>query len=385
MTFKEGERLIVVRYGELWLKGKNRGTYIQKLRQNILDRLAGESFRLEQEYDRLIIRLDKNSDIDSIRNKLGHVFGISNYELSYSTKPDLASIDKLAKKLLSRMDKKERVRIEAHRSYKGTTFNSVDIVDKVRKSARKLGLNVDNHDYASRLYVNLTKDAAFLTIEKTKALKGLPIGTSGKGVVLLSGGIDSPVAAWYAMKRGITPVYVHIHALPSNKDVIETKIGSLLAILSGYGKGYKIYCIPSSQFQMKVLDSGRYELILLKAFMLRLAEKIGEKEGAEVIFTGESLGQVASQTTSNIYAESHGIKMPILRPLIGFDKEEIIKVARQIGTYDESVKEYRDVCSIKSRNQATRIEIERMEALTKRCELDKMVKKALASASIFEG
>jgi tRNA uracil 4-sulfurtransferase len=384
MPFKEGEKLIIVHYGELWLRGKNRGYYINVMKKNLKDQLKGEKYSLKQEYDRLIMTLSKDSDIESIRDKLSHVFGISNFEISYTTKPNLSSINKLSKKLLAKMKDKKIIKVDAHRSWKGSKFNSMDIIDKVRTTARRMGFEVTNHGYDAVVKVNLTKDAAFVTADKVRAQRGLPVGTSGVGIVLLSGGIDSPVAAWYAMKRGIFPIYLHVHGLPDNKDVMDSKMAEILKILKKYSMHAKIYTVPAHLFQIKAGKSGKYELVLLKAFMMRLAEKVAEKEQARVIFTGESLGQVASQTLSNMTAEAYGVNTPILRPLVGFDKEEIIKVAKEIGTYDESVKPYRDVCSINSRNPATQIDIDRMKELIKEFDVDKLVKKSLSSGSVFE-
>ena len=171
--------------------------------------------------------------------------------------------------------------------------------------------------------------------------------------MLLSGGIDSPVAAWYAMKRGMQPIYVHIHSFQNADEAMKGKIPVLIKTLSGFHPRYSAYFVPSHIFQAASMGLGKYELVMMKTFFLRLAEQVALKEGAHAIFTGESLGQVASQTAENIEAEQFGLKVPVLRPLIGYDKEEIIKVARAIGTYDQSITQYRDVCSMNAKNPVT--------------------------------
>ncbi len=382
MEFSAHEKLVIVHFGELWLRGRNRNSYIKALARNVNMLLAGEDVRLDKLYDRFVIRLGRDADLGRIKGRLNHLFGISNFEIAYATKSELKSIVKLSTELLSGMDKSKVLKVSAHRTYKDLPFTSVDIVDKVFKIAKEMEFPLSNKDFESELKVNVTKDAAFVSCEKVRGLGGLPVGTSGRGVVLLSGGIDSPVAAWYAMKRGVEPIYVHIHGYPDSKDVAESKMPELLKILENYSPDPKIYYVPSHFFQLSAMKAGRYELILLKSFMFMVAEKIAEKEGANMIFTGESLGQVASQTPSNIAAEGEGIKMPILRPLIGFDKQEIIKVARSIGTYELSILPYKDVCSINSKNPKTQTTIGKIKELKKETKLGRIVARTLKSSQL---
>ena len=252
------------------------------------------------------------------------------------------------------------------------------------KALQELDIEPELHNYDHQIFINVTKEAAFVSLDKINGLGGLPVGTSGKGIVLLSGGIDSPVAAWYAMKRGVEPVYVHLHGYSSAEEAMNSKIPQLVKILSSYYTNAKTYYIPSHIFQAGAIRSRRHELILLKAFMMRIAELAAEKESAQAIFTGESLGQVASQTMSNMQAEHIGVKIQILRPLIGFDKQEIISKARSIGTYDESIKPYKDVCSINSRNPVTRTNPALMEKLVKEFKIDALAKKSFKLAKIVE-
>lgn len=383
MEFKENERIVLIHFGELWLRGRNRNSYIKQLARNIGRSMEGEDARLERLYDRFILKLGKNCDMESVKDKLRHTFGISNYEISYTTKSEMKSILKLSKKLLSQMDK-VALKISSHRTYKDVPFDSVEIVDRLFKMAKRMKFPLSNKGFVNELKVNVTKDVTFISYEKIRAFGGLPVGTSGKGVVLISGGIDSPVAAWYAMKRGVEPIYVHIHGYPDNKEVLESKMPRIFGELRKYSPESRIYYAPSHFFQMSAMKAGKYELILLKAFMFMVAERIAEKEGANMIFTGESLGQVASQTPSNIAAESDGIKIPILRPLIGFDKQEIIKVAREIGTYDLSIIPYKDVCSINSRNPKTQTSLGKIRELKKNTGLAKIASRTVKAAQIGE-
>ncbi len=383
MKLNEHEKIIIVHFGELWLRGQNRNVYIKKLASNMREILYGEDIRIDRLYDRFLIRLGRDADLESIKKKLGYVFGISNFEIAYITKPEIKAICSLGEEMLEGLDGKI-VKISSHRTYKELPFDSIEIMDKLATAAKKMGLSLSNKSFDVELRINVTKDAAFCSCEKTSAPGGLPVGSSGKGVVLLSGGIDSPVAAWYAMKRGVEPIYVHIHGYSSTDEALKSKIPEITKILDRYSPGSKTYYLPSHIFQLGAIKAGRYELILLKAFMLKAAEKIAEKEGAVMIFTGESLGQVASQTPSNLAAEQNGVEIPVLRPLIGFDKQEIIKMAKQIGTYELSILPYKDVCSINSKNPKTYTEIDRIKSLKKETRLKNIVSRTLKSAYISE-
>lgn len=384
MKFEENEKIIIVHFGELWLRGRNRNSYIKKLASNMSRILYGEDMKTERLYDRFIIRLGRDADLESIKKKLRCIFGISNFEIAYATSPDMESITKLATGMFKKMDRKI-TKISAHRTFKELPFNSIDIVNKLYGIANKTGLELSNKNFEREFRVNVTKDAAFCSFEKISAAGGLPVGTSGKGVILLSGGIDSPVAAWYAMKRGVEPVYVHVHGYANAEEAMKSKIPKIVGLLSNYSPSPKVYYLPSHFFQMGALRARRYELILLKAFMLMLAEKVAGMEEAGMIFTGESLGQVASQTPSNLAAAEDGINIPILRPLVGFDKQEIIKAARAIETYEISVLQYKDVCSINSSNPKTHTSIAKIRELKKDTKIKSIVTRTIKSGVIAGG
>lgn len=373
----------MVRFGELWLRGKNRGTYVNGLRANLVRMLGGIACTVRLDYDKIVIEPKTETDTKRVKDVLDHLFGISRYEVAYRSEPSVASITKLAIELLKR-NKPKSVKINAHRAHKGFKFNSIDITKSIAHAAEKNGVLPLIHGFESEIFINVSKDYAYVSMDTAKGLGGLPVGSSGKGVVLISGGIDSPVAAWYAMKRGITPIYVHFHGFSSADEAINSKMSGIFDELSKYDAGCKIYYIPTHVFQMAAMRAGKYELILLKAFMLRVAEMIAIKEGAEAIFTGESLGQVASQTTSNLLAAQFGLKMQILRPLIGFDKQEIISKAREMGTYANSVIPYKDVCSINARNPATRTDPFVMKDLIRKFKVASLARRSLKLAKIVE-
>ncbi len=343
---------ILVHFGEIWLKGRNRNDFIRAVRRNLEAALKGERYsELTFIRDRLLITLSDGSKIESIISKASKVFGISRISPVIMSKNDLASILRSANSLFR---KGEIVRIVPHRSVKDMGFDSNGIVMHFISNQKKLKFGIDK-DAENKLYINCTRDMTFLYREKIKGANGLPVGSSGSAVVMLSGGIDSPVASFYAMKRGLKPIYMHVHAFPDNKAKELSKIRRMAKMLSAYCPDSKLLLMPGHVFQsyaMKV--PKRYELVFFKYFLYRLADRIAEMEGADCIVTGESLGQVASQTIQNLGSSSKGLEHFVVRPLIGFDKQEIIDAAKRIGTFDLSIEKYRDVCSITARNPATK-------------------------------
>jgi len=371
---------IVIHFGEIWLKGRNRNTFIRRLYENIGFALEGENYeKLDYMRDRFFLILNKDSNMESIKEKISKVFGIARFSPVMIADNDLEDIIKTANKLLG---KKDKVRIVPHRSVKSLSFDSSEMVKYFIKNEKKLKFKIDK-DAETDLYINTAKDFAFLYTEKIPGAGGLPVGSSGTGVVLLSGGIDSPLATFYAMKRGLKPIYMHVHAFSDNKDVKLSKIKDLVKILSSYSTDPTIYLMPGHVFQSAAMKiHNKYELVLFKLFLYHLAEEIAKKEEAEAIVSGESLGQVASQTLGNLTASQIGIKRFIMRPLIGFDKQEIINMAKKIGTFDVSIKEYKDVCSIAARNPATNSSSAKIKKLWKDAAMDSAVKITLNKASV---
>ncbi|EQD29391.1 Thiamine biosynthesis protein, partial [mine drainage metagenome] len=327
---------------------------------NVKAALKGEKYSdIKNEYDRFVIYTSKGTDVRGIEEKLSKVPGISNLAHGTIARNDINDIIEKAKSL--NRDRKS-VRIEAHRSHKIAAFNSRDVISGFIK-AKDLGFNLDMAS-GDIIYVNVTKDHSMVYMDKIKGIGGLPVGASGKAVVLLSGGIDSPVASYYAMKRGLEPIYLHFHTFPNNKAALQSKIPRIISVLSKFYPNSRAYYAPAHIFQAAIAGAPtKYELVLFKKFMYRMAERIAKDEGAKVIVTGESLGQVASQTVENLTSSQQGINTLIVRPLIGMNKEEIIGKAIGIGTYELSIQEYRDVCSIKIRNPATKTKSASIERL----------------------
>ncbi len=381
------DKVIILHFGELWLRGRNRNRYIMSLIKNIKNSLINENYSMLYYYDRIILKLLKDSDPESIQRKISTVFGLSAYEVAIVTAPSIKSIRKTTEGFIKELKEKnvKKIKINSHRSYKEHQFNSIDVIKDLTTLLNENNIEVSTKGFDSEIYVSIAKEHAFVYTDKKKALGGLPVGTSGKCIILLSGGIDSPVASWFAMKRGLQPIFVHIHAYNTNDEAYNLKIGQLYKILSCYTTKSKLYIFPSSIFQAYTAqyDLGRNNTVILKAFMLKIADKISKLEKTPIIYTGESLGQVSSQTAWNLLAESYGIKSEILRPLIGLDKDEIVKIARKIETFEISAKEYKDVCTLNYRNSTTSVNLNQFKEQLKKIQLSKIVTKTLKEGKVY--
>ena len=370
---------IEVHFGELWLKGMNRNDFVSRLKHNILDMISATGADIVHNRDRFFIYPKNESGFLEIIESLKNTFGISWFGPVMLAKNSIESILSASNLMFSKDD---TVRISASRSYKGTPFNSKDIVSSFMHSG-SLNFNLDkNSDKV--LHISVMEGETSLCKEKIKGLGGLPVGSSGNAIVLLSGGIDSPVSALYAMKRGLKPIYLHVHAFNDNSEAENSKMKDIIKILRKFSPSSKIYFIPSHIFQTATLKIPRkYELVLFRRFLFKIAEEVAEKEDAEVIVTGESLGQVASQTVKNMIASQYGIKRLIFRPLSGFDKAEIISRAKEIGTYDLSIKPYKDVCSIGIKNPSTGMPPDKVSALYEECDISAVISRSLNLSDVI--
>jgi thiamine biosynthesis protein ThiI len=235
------------------------------------------------------------------------------------------------------------------------------------------------------VFVELAGGKAYLYFERIKGLGGLPVGVSGKVLSLLSGGLDSPVAAWLMMKRGCHVDFLHLHALRDAQEVRESKVFEIFRHLSAFCKDSKLFVAPYYKFLEKALNAPiKLELVLFRKFMLKLAEVLAKREGYLGIVTGDSIGQVASQTLRNIWSAQRGLDLPVYRPLLTYDKEEIIRLAKQIGTYELSLKEYKDCCSIIARHPETSSKPEIVQEIWDKLGLDDAVNETLLLIETLE-
>ena len=365
---------IDIRFGELLLKGRNMGKFTGILCSNITKALSKQEYaRLERLRDRFIIHLSNASNIQKIIFILSKIPGVSIISPVYITKPHIKSILQCSAKFSSN----KNIKIIASRSFKGHKITSVQIISAFIKSQEELSFKIDKNARHS-LYINLTKEHALLSSDRLKGPGGLPIGSSGGAISLLSGGIDSPVSTYQCMIRGIRPVYLHFHAFKDSTDSRLSKIRSVVKILSSHCGSSDIYFVPTHIFIAHTINTPkRYELVLFKRFMYKISEYLCDKHNLLAIITGESVGQVASQTIPNMLASQAGIQKLILRPLIGTGKDKIIDMAKEIGTFDTSIIPYVEVCSMKIPDPGTNIPVHIIDKLYQSTKMDECVEKTI--------
>jgi thiamine biosynthesis protein ThiI len=366
------DRCIIIHYGEISLKGKNQPQFRKQLLKNITLSLNSIGIKWPIQHFRgylsLKVPVEEVGNIPLVKRKLSSVIGISwfaeaeRYEYNGLNGKSIANILKLLHKEICSMAEQvyepgRTFRVEVRRSDKRFPARSVDlekefgtsIIDKTRWKAVKL----KNPDKIFN--VEIQPDEVFLYTDTIRGSSGLPVNTAQKVLAMLSGGIDSPVAAYLAARRGCHIDFLHFTASHMNKNQIrENKIGHLVCKLSEYTLKSTLYVLPSTYFDLAIFGKNiDYELVLFRRFMARVAEKLSEGLKIHALITGDNLAQVASQTLPNIASTMRAVEIPVLQPLLTYEKEEIIRVAERIGTFDLSIQPYKDCCSIFQRHPRT--------------------------------
>lgn len=347
------EHVILVRYGEIALKGLNRNYFIDLLAKNIRNTLrCVESARVKKIQGRIIISLEEG-DLELALNRVKKVFGIVSVSPAIVIDSDIKVIEEnalnLVKEAFERDDPIKTFRITAKRGDKRFPIKSPDLGMRLGGVILEAidNIHVDLHDPDLNLWVEV-REKTYMYHEFIKCNGGLPVGCSGKGALLLSGGIDSPIAGYLMAKRGVEVIGVYFHSFPFTSDRAKEKVIDLAKIMSQYCGKIKLFVVPFTDIQTKIVElcPERQTTIIMRRYMMRIAERIAENEGAKALITGESLGQVASQTMEGLGATNAVAELPVFRPLIGFDKSEIVKIAQDIGTFETSILPYEDCCTI---------------------------------------
>ena len=381
------DRFFVIHYNELGLKKGNRDYFENVLCTNInlVLRDCGAE-RAKRISGRILLPLTPEADVPEIKSRLGRVFGIAYFAEAWGSPQPVENLQQNAWSLIEGRSFKS-FRINARRADKSFPHTSVEINQQVGAYVKdRTEARVDLENAELTCWIEIVEKYALIYVERFPGPGGLPVGTSGKVVVLLSGGIDSPVAAWKMIKRGCTPIFVHFHSFPYTNAESQEKARQLGRLLSEYALRSKIYLVPFAEVQRHIMVDTPIEtrVILYRRYMMRLAEHIAMREKARVLVTGDSVGQVASQTIENIDVVSRAISMPILRPLVGDDKVEIIDIARRIGTYNISIQPDQDCCSLfvpkHPETKANRIEIEKSES---RLDVESTLRASLESAEVL--
>lgn len=372
---------VVVHYHELALKGKNRPFFVKRLAENLLTATQGLGVRLAvREPGRIILALDPQAQDKAIRERLHRVFGVANFSPAYRVSLDLETIKQTLGQLVQPLTFRS-FRIKARRGNKSFPLNSVQINEEVGAFIKQLtGARVDLEGAELTIHIEVLAREAFCYFEKLPGPGGLPVGVSGKVVCLLSGGLDSPVAAYRMMKRGACAVFLHFHSHPFLSRASQEKARELARLLTQYQYASRLYLVPFGELQREVVLSCPVPLrvVLYRRLMLRIAEAVAHQEHALALVTGESLGQVASQTLENISVIQEVASLPVLRPLIGMDKEEIIQQAQQIDTYEISIVPDQDCCQLfVPKHPAVRCTLDEVKRAETRLDPHGLVKLAL--------
>lgn len=343
------EKVIIIRYSEIYLKGKNRGFFERAFEDNLRRAVEKIDCVVDKHSGRYFVRNFLENDTERLIEKLKKVFGAHTISIAYETATDMDSIFNAAK-LLSRDS--GTFKVEAHRGDKTYPLTSIEISRELggRLLSHFKTLKVDVHEPSFTVRVDIRENGVALVFaDFIAAAGGMPVGTAGKGLLLLSGGIDSPVAGHMMAKRGMNVDCLHFHSYPYTNLQAKEKVVDLAKILSEYTCGTKLYTVSVTHIQEAIHEKCKPQLMitLLRRFMYRIAERHALKIGAQCIITGESLGQVASQTIEGMTSSNSVVEsLPVLRPLVGFDKNEIIERSVKMGAYETSILPYEDCCTV---------------------------------------
>jgi len=372
---------IIAHYQEIVLKGKNRHIFVKKLIENIKYATAGLGVKHIRHKDgRIILDLSAGARESIISDRLTKTFGIANLVLTHRISND---VNVFKDEILQHVKGREfnSFRVSTKRGYKGYPLTSMDIdriVGAHIKEATGAKVNLTNPELT--IFIQILSGETYFYVDKIQGPGGLPVGTGGTVVCLLSGGIDSPVAAYRIMRRGCSVVFVHFHSYPYLSKTSQEKVQDLTEILNQYQQPVKTYMLSFGDIQKEIILSvpAKYRVVIYRRMMLRIAERIAGETGALALITGDSLGQVASQTLENITTTENAVTLPVLRPLIGMDKGEIIDQAIRIGTYDISIIPDQDCCQLFiPRNPAVRTIIREIERVEKKLDVERLISMAL--------
>ncbi|MCI6272906.1 MAG: tRNA 4-thiouridine(8) synthase ThiI [Erysipelotrichaceae bacterium] len=377
---------VLIRYGELSTKGKNRNQFIRKLLENIKRALKDlEKLEFKSTYDRIYIKIN-GENIEELENRLKKIFGISSFSFTIKVKSDLEEIKSTCLELLEN-EKGETFKVITRRHDKNFMYRSDEINRHVAgKILSSTNLKVDVHNPDIKLQIEVQEENTFITSKKIEGAGGYPTGINGKVMLLLSGGIDSPVAAYYIMKRGIEVEAVHFSSPPYTSQSAQDKVLELAKIVSIYQGSMKVHIVNFTELQMEIYAKCHesYAITIMRRMMVRLAERLAIKNKCLAIATGESLGQVASQTLESMSVINEVCKMPIIRPIVTFDKLDIIDKAKEINTFETSILPFEDCCTIfKPKNPVTKPRLDKSINMENLFDYELLLEKALSNVETF--
>ena len=341
-------RVIMIKYGELTTKKSNRKLFINALYNNILNKLDGMNVKIIKDISRMYIEFNEE-DLDNILKKINHVFGIHSYLVAYKINSDIEDINNTILNILPTIDFKT-FKVETKRSDKNFPFLSTEFSKKIGGLIlkNKNDIKVDVHNPEVVFHIEIRQDYTYIYMNEYMGVGGYPVGTLGKGLLMLSGGIDSPVSGYLALKRGIKIDAVYFEAIPHTSLEARDKVIELSHKLLEYSNSFNLYVVPFTKIQEAIYKNvdNTYTITIMRRMMYRIMEKLVKKYKAHVIINGESVGQVASQTLTSMEVINNVTSLPVIRPVACLDKLEIIDISKKIDTYDISILPYEDCCTV---------------------------------------
>ncbi len=376
--------LLLVRYGEIFLKGLNRPTFIRALVKRIKHAVKDLGGKVVMNDSRIFV--SDCEDIDEAIRRVTKVFGV--HSVCPAVEMDKEDFEAVAAQAVRMMEGLSGTfKVSSRRSDKRYPMDSptlnAQIGHRILVANKALSVDVKNPDHVLNLEI---RDQAYLYCKVVPAVGGMPVGTNGRATLLLSGGIDSPVAGWMIAKRGVHISAVHFHSYPYTSDRAKEKVLDLARILSESCCGIRVHVVPFTKIQMEIHEKcpEEYTTLIMRRYMMRIAERVAHIENAEALITGESIGQVASQTMTALGTTDMVVDMPVFRPLIGFDKREIIDIAEKIGTMETSSLPYEDCCTVFTpRHPATHPKMEKILEGESKLDSEALIQEAMEGIEII--
>jgi thiamine biosynthesis protein ThiI len=381
----------IVHYHELALKGRNRDYFEQRLIRNILTALKDlDITRVENLHSRIRILLPPNSNDDLVRDRLTRVCGIANFSLAHSVPLNLVqpNLEHLGNSIIAELRSRSfsTFRVTCKRADKRLPLTSMDVEREIGAAIRTgTGKSVSLKNPDVTVYIEVLSKDVYYSTEKIAGPGGMPVGVSGQVACLLSGGFDSPVAAYRMIKRGCRALFVHFSGRPLVSRASEDKARELVQTLTAYQYTSQLYVIPFGEIQREIVlnTPAPFRVVLYRRMMIRIAEELARKEQCWSLVTGDSLGQVASQTPENLAAVEEAAELPLLRPLIGMDKLEIMDEARRLGTYHTSIEPDQDCCKLFTPpHPSTKTRIDALPRIERVLDITGLVKQGLEKAEL---
>ncbi len=384
---------VVIHYSELGTKGRNRRHFENKLADDVRRRLGADAIKVRVESARVLADLVPDVPRERVAEALKPIFGIAWYGFGRLVRwsagdPAGAAVEDAVLDIVRQNPESKTFKIFPRRSAKNYPALSDAIARELgRAVVEKAGLKVDLTAPELSIHVEvLTREIAVLS-DRVPGLRGMPRGSAGGLLCLFSGGIDSPVAAWLMMKRGAVVHHLHFHPYRTSREVVGTKITRLVESLNAFGAPGKLYLVPHDRYQIaaSLAVPTEYETVFFRRYMFRAAAVLARRLGLKGLVTGDSLGQVASQTLENLTAVQTDLPLPVFQPLIAMDKEAIIDVAQKIGTYAPSIEAYKDCCSLMAKKPKTKVATHVVRRLEAELVMDRTIDESLAQVEVWDG